>query len=221
MTFSVLGTDGTGIGIAVSSSSPAVAARCVHLRPGVGGAASQNVTDPRLGTSLLDALERGAGPQQALDEVVGATPTIDYRQLTVLRVGAEGAAYSGSRSLGTHKALVGDHVVVAGNMLATPCVVEAAAHAFETAEGPLETRLLRGLQAGLDAGGEEGPLRSAGLAVARDVSWYETDLRVDWHDEPVAELARLLDIWLPQRADYLLRALAPETAPSYGVPGDL
>jgi len=220
MTFSVLGTDRTGVGMAATSSSPAVAARCIHLRSGVGGAASQNVTDPRLGTTLLDALERGLGPQQALDEIVGSTPHIDYRQLTILRLGADGAAYSGSRSLGTHQAVVGRHVVVAGNMLAAPHVVDEIARSFETAEGPLETRLLSALQAGVVAGGEEGPLRSAGLAVARDVAWYETDLRVDWHDEPVAELARLLDIWLPQREDYLLRALSPDTAPSYGVPGD-
>ncbi|MFC7503396.1 DUF1028 domain-containing protein, partial [Nocardioides sp. GCM10030258] len=56
VTFSVLATDGRGaVGIAVTSSSPAVAARCIHLRPGVGGASSQNITDPRLGTELLDA----------------------------------------------------------------------------------------------------------------------------------------------------------------------
>ena len=33
-------------GIVVTSSSPAVAARCAHARAGVGASASQNVTDP-------------------------------------------------------------------------------------------------------------------------------------------------------------------------------
>ena len=51
VTFSLAGRcERTGmLGIVVSSSSPAVAARCAHARAGVGAAASQNVTDPRLG----------------------------------------------------------------------------------------------------------------------------------------------------------------------------
>jgi uncharacterized Ntn-hydrolase superfamily protein len=56
--------------------------------------------------------------------------------------------------------------------------------------------------------------------VVAHVDWRVTDLRVDWHDEPVTELARLLDVWLPQRDDYVQRGLDPAASPSYGVPGD-
>jgi uncharacterized Ntn-hydrolase superfamily protein len=56
--------------------------------------------------------------------------------------------------------------------------------------------------------------------VVADVDWRVTDLRVDWHEEPVTELARLLDVWLPQRDDYVQRGLDPAASPSYGVPGD-
>ena len=56
-------------GIVISSSSPAVAARCAHARAGVGAVATQNVTDPALGPRLLDLLERGLGAQAALDAV--------------------------------------------------------------------------------------------------------------------------------------------------------
>ena len=88
MTFSLLLRDPeTGeFGAAISSSSPAVAARCVNLADGVGGANSQNVTDPRLGPKLIDQLRSGADAQTALDAVVaGADPeTIDFRQLLVL-----------------------------------------------------------------------------------------------------------------------------------------
>ncbi len=221
MTFSVLATDGHGaVGLAVTSSSPAVAARCIHLRAGVGGAASQNVTDPRLGSELLDELERGVDPQQALDNLVGRRPLVEHRQLTVLDTHGKAAAHSGSGSLGVHHHRVGAGVVAAGNLLTGPQVVDAVVEAFEAAFGELEQRLLVALEAGLAAGGEAGPLRSAGLAVVRRVPWRETDLRVDWHDEPIAELARLLEIWLPQRDDYVTRALDPSVAPSYGVPGD-
>ncbi len=221
MTFSVLGTDGSGaVGIAVSSSSPAVAARCVHLRAGVGGAASQNVTDPRLGVRLLDHLEAGLPPQAALDAVVGDAEHVEHRQLTVLDLNGVAAAFSGSGSLGVHHHQVAEDVVAAGNMLAATEVIDAVAAAFRSSDGELEERLMAALLAGVAAGGEAGPLHSAGLAVVRRVSWRETDLRVDWHDDPVEELRRLVDVWLPQRDDYVNRAVDPRSAPSYGVPGD-
>lgn len=221
MTFSVLAVDGSGaVGMAVTSSSPAVAARCVHLRPGVGGASSQNVTDPRLGPRLLDALEAGADPRRALDDLVADEPLVEHRQLTVLDVRGRAAAYSGAGSLGVHHHVVGDGVVAAGNLLAGPEVVDAVVAALEASGGELEHRLLSALEAGLAAGGEAGPLHSAGLAVVRDVPWRVSDLRVDWHDDPVAELRRVLDVWLPQRDDYVARAVDPTAAPSYGVPGD-
>ncbi|MET1058975.1 MAG: DUF1028 domain-containing protein [Nocardioides sp.] len=221
MTFSVLATDGAGaVGMAVSSSSPAVAARCIHLRSGVGGAASQNITDPRLGTSLLDALEQGLPPEKALAEVASTTQDVEYRQLTVLDLTGASAAFSGEHALGVVGERRGRSVVAAGNMLATPAVVDAVVDSFEVSSGDLELRLLAALEAGLAAGGEAGPLQSAGLSVVREVPWRETDLRVDWHDEPVAELRRLVELWLPQRDDYVTRGLRPGAAPSYGVPGN-
>ncbi|XVU28609.1 DUF1028 domain-containing protein [Actinoplanes sp. CA-054009] len=220
MTFSILATDGTGaIGMAVTSSSPAVAARCVHLRPGVGGAASQNVTDPRLGTALLAALD-SHDAVEALDSVVRAHDAIDHRQLTVLTPDGRGAAFSGAKTLGVHHHRVGAGFVAAGNMLAATDVIDAVASGFVASSGQLEERLSAALKAGLAAGGEAGPLHSAGLAVVRQVAWRETDLRVDWSASPLDDLAALLDIWLPQRDDYVTRGLDPTAAPSYGVPGD-
>jgi uncharacterized Ntn-hydrolase superfamily protein len=82
-------------------------------------------------------------------------------------------------------------------------------------------RLLRALRAGVEAGGEAGPIHSAGLLVVRDVSWPIVDLRVDWaDDDPVAELAALWERYEPQVEDYVRRALDPAAAPSFGVPGD-
>jgi uncharacterized Ntn-hydrolase superfamily protein len=221
VTFSVLGCDRDGaVGMAVASSSPAVAARCVHLRAGVGGAASQNVTDPRLGTALLDALATGVGARGALESVVRSSKLAAYRQLAVLDVNGAGAAYSGGQTLGVHHDRVGTGVVAAGNLLAGTGVIDAVVEAFQSSAGELEDRLLAALVAGLEAGGESGPVHSAGLAVVRTVAWRETDLRVDWSDQPVADLGELVGRWLPQRDDYVKRALDPASAPSYGVPGD-
>ena len=221
MTFSVLATDGNGaVGIAVTSSSPAVAARCVHLRPGVGGASSQNITDPRLGADLLDALASGLDARAALASVTQGRDLIEHRQLTVLSLDGQGAAYSGAGSLGIHHHAVAPQVVAAGNMLAGTEVVDAVVAGFQAATGELEDRLLAALEAGLAAGGEAGPVHSAGLSVVREVAWRVTDLRVDWSERPVEELRDLLKVWLPQRDDYVTRGLDPTAAPSYGVPGD-
>ncbi|MBD8868031.1 DUF1028 domain-containing protein [Nocardioides donggukensis] len=221
MTFSVLATDGRGaIGMAVTSSSPAVAARCIHLRADVGGAASQNVTDPRLGPALLDALETGLDAPAAMAGIVADRDHIDHRQLTVLALDGTGAAFSGAGSLGVHADRVGAGVVAAGNLLARTEVVDAVVEGFAQATGELEERLVAALVAGQAAGGEVDPVRSAGLAVVRDVPWRVTDLRVDWSDHPIEGLGRLLEVWLPQRDDYVTRGLDPAAAPSYGVGGD-
>lgn len=221
MTFSILATDGNGaVGIAVTSSSPAVGARCIHLRSGVGGASSQNVTDPRLGAELLDALESGLDPEAALAEVTNGRALIEHRQLTVLSPGGAGAAFSGEGTLGVHHHVVAPDAVAAGNLLARAAVVDAVAEGFTSATGELEERLLAALDAGLATGGEAGPIRSAALSVVRDVAWRVTDLRVDWSDTPLRQLRDLLGVWLPQRDDYVTRALDPNAAPSYGVLGD-
>ncbi|AXG81808.1 DUF1028 domain-containing protein [Streptomyces paludis] len=224
MTFSLLVRDGGRFGVAVSSSSPAVAARCAHLRPGVGAAASQNITDPTLGTGLLDRLAEHNDARRALSEVTGAdgnARTIGYRQLTVLGRSGPGHAFSGPHTLGTHASAAADGAVAAGNLLAGVHVPDVLLDTYFTTGGELEERLLAALRAALAAGGEEGPVRSAGLAVVADAGWRVTDLRVDWADDPVERLAALVDVWLPQRDDYVRRGLDPASAPSYGVPGDL
>jgi uncharacterized Ntn-hydrolase superfamily protein len=221
VTFSVLGTDDTGaIGMAVTSSSTAVGARCIHVRPGIGAVASQNVTDPRLGAEILDFVEMGLGAQAALDKVLTSHSAREHRQLCVLTLSGDAASFSGTGALGVHDDVARPGVVAAGNLLATTAVIGAVADGFANASGELEERLLSGLEAGLAAGGEAGPLHSAGLSVVRNVPWPVTDLRVDWSDSPIQDLAELLKIWLPQRDDYVTRALDPTAAPSYGVPGD-
>jgi uncharacterized Ntn-hydrolase superfamily protein len=209
-------------GIAISSSSPAVAARCTHLRPGVGASASQNITDPRLGERLLDRLAGGDSAAAAMAAVVAGDRGAGYRQLTVVDTAGRVAGHSGGHTLGTHHLAVGDGAVAAGNLLASSEVIDVMLAAFE--RDPADTlaaRLLRALTAALCAGGEAGPVRSAGLAVTHPTAgWADTDLRVDWHDDPIGELSRLWELWRPLRADYITRGLDPASAPAYGVPGD-
>lgn len=224
MTFSMAALDrGTGaFGMVICSSSPAVASRCLGIRPGLGAAASQNVTDPRLSGTLLDRLAAGDDPQTAMDTVVAGHELRDYRQLTVLDRRGRTAAFSGAGALGTHHHVAGDGVVAAGNMLAGPETITELIRGYETSgSAEFEARLLDGLHAALTAGGEEGPVYSAGLLVYREVEWPETTLRVDWAENPYQRLSELWTVWAPQRDDYVRRALDPSAAPSFGVPGDL
>jgi uncharacterized Ntn-hydrolase superfamily protein len=209
-------------GLVISSSSPAVAARCLHLRPAVGAAASQNVTNPALGPRLLDLLQAGATAEEAVAQVVAEEVHPEHRQLTVVDSSGRVGHFSGSRALGTYGTATGPQAVAAGNLLASARVVRAMVDDYlASAAATFEERLMAGFLGGLAAGGEEAPVRSAGLAVVEGVAWRVTDLRVDDADDPAAELSRLLALWLPQKHDYLTRAVDPEAAPSYGVAGDL
>jgi len=209
-------------GIAVSSSSPCVAARCgVWARAGVGAVATQNVTDPRLGHLGLDLLARGYGAKAVIDDLVRAGAYPEYRQLAVVDVQGHTAHHSGARTLGTHRVVAAPGAIAAGNLLATPKVPQAMIDAFAAApDDHLAERLLASLEAGLAAGGEEGDVRSAGLYVVDRQVFPLADLRVDWHDRPIAELRRVWAVYEPQMIDYRNRALDPGQAPSYGVAGD-
>ncbi len=222
MTFSLAAVcPDTGMsGIVVSSSSPCVAARCAHVRAGVGAAASQNVTDPRLGPKLLDLLSAGRAPADAIAGALADEQHTAYRQLTVVSLDGATAVFSGERTLGLYASSEGPGAVAAGNLLADAAVPQAMVEAFGSTSGHLGARLVAALAAGLDAGGEEGPVRSAGMLVADRVSWPVADLRVDWDDAPIQRLADLWAVWEPQLSDYVTRALDPTVAPRYGVPGD-
>ena len=224
MTFSIAGRcASTGqFGIAVASSSPAVAARCAHVRSGVGVVASQNVTDPRLGPAALDLLAAGMAAQPTLQALVAARPHMDHRQLVVVDAAGGTAVWSGRQTLGVHGSAEGRDCAAAGNLLSQRSVPNAMVAAFEGSAGELGTRLTQALAAGLAAGGEAGPVHSAGLLLAGSEAWPLADLRVDWDDaqQPVEALQGLWALWLPQMHAYVQRALDPGSAPAFGVPGD-
>lgn len=223
MTFSIVGRCAeTGqLGIAISSSSIAVGARCPWLRAGVGAVSSQNITLPALGPQILDELAAGSAAQEALDHVLARNGYSEYRQVAVVDAQGRTAVFTGRHALGVHGAVLGEQCVAAGNLLAGDGVIAAMVGAFEQGEGSLASRLLGALQAGQAAGGEAGAVHSAALSVVDDLTWPIVDLRVDWAEEnPIGELEKLWLAYQPQLQDYLTRALDPTQAPSYGVPGD-
>lgn len=223
MTFSVVARcEMTGMfGVAAASSSPAVAARCSYAQAGVGAVASQNNTDPRLGVRALALLSQGASSEQAVAILRRTSSHMSYRQLLIVDGTGSTASHSGENALGVWASASGNSVVCAGNLLDNDGIPARMVAAFDASEGQLAERLLLTMEAALAAGGEAGPIHSAGMKLVREVSWPVADLRVDWSDgDPVAELRALWQRYEPQLDDYVTRALDPSQAPSFGVAGD-
>ena len=117
---------------------------------------------------------------------------------------------------------MGAEAACAGNLLANTEVPAAMLRAFDASEGSLAERLMQAMLAGQAAGGEEGPVHSAGLLVVGDLSWPSVDLRLDWVDDnPVQALYSVWKLYEPQEQAYITRAKDPRVAPTFGVPGDL
>ena len=223
MTFSLVARCAeTGMfGMVISSSSPAVAARCAHARAGVGVVASQNVTDPRLGPRGLDLMAAGATAPEAIEILARTEHHPAYRQILAVDGAGNTGIHSGPNALGTWAEAHGKDCAAGGNLLANAEVPNAMTQAFGAASGMLGDRLIGALQAGLDAGGEAGPVHSAGLLMVREVAWPVADLRIDWTENcPISALAAAWEVYKPQLDAYVTRALDPTQAPSYGVPGD-
>lgn len=223
MTFSLVArcADSGMFGVAIASSSPAVAARCSFARAGTGAVASQNVTDPSLGPLALDLMEQGMSAAEALRELQRRGSFMEYRQVLAVDSTGGTAIHSGANALGIWAQAEGRDVASGGNLLANGGVCQAIAEGFQAAGGHLGGRLIAALRAGLAAGGEAGPVHSAGLKLVGKVSWPVADLRCDWTEDcPVEAVATAWDIYEPQLDAYVQRALDPRAAPSYGVPGD-
>lgn len=223
MTFSLVARcPETGMfGVAIASSSPAVAARCSYARAGVGAVASQNVTDPTLGPLTLDLMQQGLSAHDAIARVKEQGKFIEYRQVLAVDVADETAIHSGPNSLGIWTQAQGAGVASGGNLLANDTVPQAIVDGFLASTGHLGDRLIAAMQAGLAAGGEAGPVHSAGMMLVDTVAWPVADLRCDWTEDcPITAIATAWDVYKPQLDAYVQRALDPREAPSYGVPGD-
>lgn len=224
MTFSIAGRCArTGMfGVAITTSSISVGSRCPHARAGVGAVATQNITDPHLATMVLDAMEAGKDAVNAVESVTMGREFIDYRQLTAIDAAGRTAHFTGTNILGINAISEDTDCVAAGNLLSSEAVAKGISDGFTAnPDGHLAERLLQGIEGGLAAGGEGGPVHSAALLVSGSQPFALVDLRVDWEEVgPIEKLRRLWEAYEPQMNDYLNRAINPTAAPSYGVVGD-
>jgi uncharacterized Ntn-hydrolase superfamily protein len=216
VTFTLLGRCArTGqLGVAVTTSDLAVGARVPFALPGIGVAATQHRTDPRLGPRLLELLRSGCTPDEAVAAVAASTEHRAWRQFAVLAADGTHAAYSGAIVTPTVATPSGPDCLAVGNMLVGEDVAPAIVAGFAAADPgePLAGRLIAGLLAGEAAGGETGTLRSAAVLVAGRQDFPLVDLRVDDAGAPLDALAALWGAYAPWTDDFVARALDPDRA---------
>jgi uncharacterized Ntn-hydrolase superfamily protein len=201
MTYSIVARDeATGhLGVAVQSCMFAVGSSVPWARPGVGVVASQAMGDPSCGPRCLDALAHGAPARKALADVLEEDSIAALRQVGVVAADGTAAASTGHFCIEHAGEVVGDGFAVAANMMSTSEVWLAMASAFTESTGPLERRMLAALAAAEVAGGDARGRMSAALVVVDGrvplVPGTGTlvDVRVDRSDDPLGDLARLLD----------------------------
>jgi uncharacterized Ntn-hydrolase superfamily protein len=218
VTFSILGRCPRSgeFGCALATSSMAVGARCHFVAPGIGAVLSQARSDPTLGALGLARLAAGRSAAETLADIIASTPHAAWRQLAVLDAAGRIAEFTGAKVAPPKGAAVGKDAVAIGNAVANDRVVGAILAGYEARPGSsLADRLIAALEAGLEAGGELEPLRSAALRIARpEVAFTPIDLRVDLSETPIAELRRYWALWAPMADGYVERAVSPDSAPS-------
>lgn len=182
------------LGVAISTRSIAVSSRCPFIAPGLGLVVTMQRTDPRLGPLGLKLLGLGYSAQKTLDEIAASDPGIEHRQVCVIDRDGNAAARTGAKHRVWSGAFVEKNLVAMGNNLTSQKTAGDMRDAWHATKGsPLEERLLTALEAGRDAGGQNGGQHSAGLhSYDREIYAY-VDLRVDEHAEPIAELRRIYE----------------------------
>jgi len=218
VTFSIVGLCArTGqFGCALATSSMAAGGRAPFVGPGIGVVLSQARSDPRLGVLGLKSLEAGRSAEETLADMIASTPHAEWRQLAVLDRHGAVASFTGAHCTLEKGAQNGRGSIAIGNGLAKASVPQAIMKGFEASPGrPLADRLITALEYGMAAGGEAYPLRSASVKVAYiDVPFSPVDLRVDFSEQPIAELRRMWQMWEPMVDGYIQRCLDPENSPA-------
>ena len=193
MTWSIVARGPAGeFGVAVASRFFAVGMLCAHARSGVGALATQALVNPHYGPKGLNLLGGGVDPVSVIEILKKEDEGKEHRQVHLIDARGRIAAHTGSACIGWCGHFAGEGFSVAGNMLAGPGVLEETAFAFRNGQDlPFAERLLAALAAGEAAGGDNRGKQAAALRIHSTEDYPFLDIRVDDHEDPIAELKRL------------------------------
>ena len=224
-TYSIVARDPeTGeLGAAVQSHWFSVGSLCTWARPGVGAVATQSVVEPAYGPRALDLMAEGSAAGDALAELLAADELATVRQVGVVDADGGVAVHTGAGCIPCAGDATGPYWTCQANMMASETVPAAMSAAFERSSGDLAERLMLALEAAEGEGGDVRGRQSAAIIVvaAEGEPWQmRVQLHVEDHQEPLAELRRLLVLHrayeMAGRADELLASERPaEAGPLY------
>jgi uncharacterized Ntn-hydrolase superfamily protein len=186
-------------GVAVASKYLAVGAAVPYAKAGVGAVATQALVNVTLGTRGLELLAEGKSAEDTVKALTEADKGRDFRQLGVVDAKGNAVQHTGKRCNAWAGGKTGKYYACQGNILKGEEVIDAMAKAFEAnPRWPLAWRMQAALEAGEKAGGDKRGKQSAALVVVRagagpnGLGDRYVDFRVDDHENPVQELARIL-----------------------------
>jgi len=193
--------DASQWGVAVQSKFLAVGSLVTWAEPHVGALATQAHANPRYGPDGLALLRRGCSASEAVERLTASDEGRDHRQVGVVDRRGRSATYTGSECYDWAGGRTGPCYAAQGNILVSAATVDALAETFEAgAEKALAPRLVDCLAAAQAAGGDSRGQQSAALLVVEREGGYGgksdivVDLRVDDHERPIEELARLYEL---------------------------
>jgi uncharacterized Ntn-hydrolase superfamily protein len=204
-TFSIVGYDPEKRewGCAVASKVLAVGAVVPWAKANVGAVATQASTNWDFGPDGLALLAKGMNPEDVLKTLRDSDSRSEVRQFGIIDAKGNAVAFTGGKCSAWAGHKTGKNYACQGNLLAGEAVLNEMARAFEETNGRLAWKLMAALEAGDQAGGDKRGKQSASILVVTDKTSGRggandryLDLRVDDHQEPVAELARLLTMRL-------------------------
>jgi len=209
------------LGIATATRSLAVGARVPHVQPRLGAVAIMAIADPRLGDLAMRLLAMGYKAPAVIDQLVAADPQHEYRQLGVIDDDGFAAARTGQHNRDWAGHHVRENFIALGNVLVGEGVLDAIEAGYNAQpQAVFEERLMLALEAGRDAGGQHGGQNSAALLVYEDKPFARVDLRVDHHEEPVAELRRVWEAFKPAMDYYSWRQVKADVPPLHEAVAD-
>jgi len=207
-TYSIVARDPeTGwLGVAVQTHQMGVGRIVQWLQPGVGAVATQSLVNISFGPMALAMHREGVPAPRVVDALVASDENAHRRQVAVVDRTGQVSAYTGSGCIPEASHRCGESYSVQANMMTYNTVVDAMAQAYEKASGDLAQRMLAALRAAQAEGGDIRGMQSATVVVVSGDSSrpeWETiyDLRVEEHENPVEELARLIRLRHSQLLD--------------------
>jgi uncharacterized Ntn-hydrolase superfamily protein len=201
-TFSIVARDSaTGeMAVAVQSHWFNVGAIVAWAESGVGVVATQSFVNPMYGYKGLELMRNGLTAQAAMDSLLKTDEGRDVRQLGFVDARGNVANYTGSKCIEIAGHIKGNQMSGQSNTMAGSQVNESMKAAFEkNKQLPLAERMVTCLEAAQQAGGDLRGQQSAALLLVPGVATAPYDariinLRVDDHQQPIAELKRLLRV---------------------------